>query len=130
MTTGTPTLFICLQCGSTARDEHGCKVPNPASNQLAEDIATALATHHPEAAAKINIRLTRCLSLCTKPIAWGLRAEGLYNYTFAPATSPQSIAQLAAQWLTAPNGGRVPKKEMPEDLRPTFISRLPPLPEE
>lgn len=123
-----PTLFICLQCGSTVRDESGQKIPNPASNQLATDITTALQTSHPEAAGQITIQLTRCLSLCTKPIAWGLRAEDSYAYTFAPAATPHAIAQLAAQWLAAPQG-KVPKKEMPEELRPTFISRLPPLPQ-
>lgn len=123
-----PTLFVCLQCGSIRRDENGIKEPNPAAEKLAEELKQAL-NDKPQTANRVQVQLTRCLSLCTKPIAWGLRATGAYAFTFAPATNPQSMAEVAALWLAAPQG-KVAKKQMPEDIRPTLASRLPPLPEE
>jgi predicted metal-binding protein len=115
-----PVLQVCLQCGSTQRDEHGCKVANPA--------ALGLATQWKAVAAPLGIRVqkVRCFGHCTAPIAWGVRAENGWGYTFAPAPeNPNELAEFLQTWLTASRFGLVPKKEMPPSIRAAYQSRLP-----
>jgi|GEM_PF-6016448 len=117
------TLFICLQCGMHRRDAEGLKIPNPDALKLADDTAALLKD------TPIKVQLTRCLSLCDYPVAWGLRAEDRYAYTFAPAATAEDLAATARAWLANPNPAeKLPKRDMPAAVRSTLRSKLPPLP--
>jgi predicted metal-binding protein len=125
-----PAILVCLQCGSTQPDANGCKVPNPKAAALAEDIRHALTHTHPAQAAKLEVKLVRCLVQCDEPIAWGLRADALYNYVFAGGDDPAAIAALAARWVEEANHGCMPARTMPPLLRKKLRGRLPPVPAE
>lgn len=116
-----PTLMVCAQCGSTLRDEHGCKLPNPAALDLADELRVALE------GVPVQVKLVRCFTHCKEPIAWGLRDEGRFAYTFAPAGPVADMVALVEQWLAAEPAGRVPRKDMPESLRATLKSRIAPV---
>lgn len=119
----TPTtLFVCRICGQTERDETGRKHTSPQSAALAEALAAELA------GSGITVTLTECLSICTKPTAWGLRAEGKHAFAFAPAL-PEHAADIAATARTyhaLPAGEKMAKNNMAPAVKGTLISRLPP----
>ncbi len=114
-----PVLQVCLQCGSTQRDEDGLKFANPAALQLAtawEALAAPLG---------VRVQLVRCLGHCTTPIAWAVRAENAWCYTFAPAPEgADALEEFLKTWLEAPNG-LVQKKAMPASVKAAYQSRLP-----
>lgn len=125
-----PTILVCLQCGSTEPDANGCKVPNPKAAALARDVRRLLAERHPAQAAKMEVKLVRCLVQCDKPIAWGLRADNLYNYVFSEGDDPQVIADLAARWVEEDRDGCMPARTLPPALRKKLRGRLPPITDE
>ncbi|RYG61671.1 MAG: DUF1636 domain-containing protein [Alphaproteobacteria bacterium] len=117
----TPTtLTICLICGMKQRDDQGNKLPNPVSQQLAEDVTALLAD------TDIKVRLTRCLSMCDTPIAWALQHPRKHTFSFAPATTAEDLAATARAYLATPEGGKLGKKDMPLPVAATLISRIPP----
>ncbi len=118
--TPTATMFICQQCGMQERDAEGNKVPNPAAQALAA-AAEALLADMP-----VRVVLTRCLSVCDKGVAWGLRAEGKHVFTFAPATNAEELAATARTYATLPAGQTMKKTLMPEGVRGTLLTRIPP----
>jgi predicted metal-binding protein len=115
-----PVLQVCLQCGSTVRDTEGCKIPNPAALALANQL------QKPAQTLGVRVQLVRCFGHCTAPIAWGVRAENGWGYTFAPAPENlQEILSFVKTWVGADHLGLVPKKAMPESIKTTMKSRLP-----
>jgi len=123
-----PSILVCLQCGSTEPNETGCKVTNPKAVELAKDIRSYLDNNHPEQASKLDVKLVRCLVQCSRPIAWGLRADNLYNYIFSDGDDPCEIADLAAFWLEEPRKGCMPARTLSPALRKKLRGRLPPIP--
>jgi len=124
-----PTIMICLQCGSTQRNETGCKVTNPAAVTLADEVQKTLSTEHPELAKRLDVKLVRCLVQCDEPIAWGLRANDLYNYVFSNGDVASEIVALAARWIDEDRKGCMPARTLPPKLRKNLRGRLPPFPE-
>ena len=120
MTTPHARLYICATCGMVKDPATGQKPTNPASEQLAAQTAKLL-EHEP-----IEVRLTKCLSLCEKPIAWALDAPDRHATTFAPATTPEDMAATTKLYLSTPLGEKMPKKDLPKQVKPTLISRIPP----
>ena len=122
-----PSILVCLQCGSTERNRHGCKITNPVAVQFADEIRQALAHKYPADAPKIDVLLVRCLTRCAEPIAWGLRADELYNYVFAHGgDDPTAVADLAHRWVHEERQGCMPAKKLPPALRQKLRGRLPP----
>jgi predicted metal-binding protein len=115
-----PAVMVCLQCGSTLRDEAGQKVPNPAAVELAEELRGALE------GVPVRVQLVRCFTHCKEPIAWGLRDEGRFAYTFAPAGDVAEMVEVVKLWLAAEQG-QVKRKLLPEALQGTLKSRIAPL---
>ena len=118
--TPTATVFICQQCGMQERDAEGNKVPNPQAVALAAEAEALLAD------APVRVVLTRCLSVCDKGVAWGLRAEGKHVFTFAPATTAAELAATARTYATLTHGQTMKKTLMPEGVRGTLLTRIPP----
>lgn len=118
------TLFICRVCGQ-AKGPDGTKPTNPLSPALAEGTAALLTAQ----GVPVTVRLTPCLSVCSRGIAWGIRADDRYAHTFAHAEqlSPQILAEVAATYSALPPGGRLKKANLPLPVRPHLISKLPPL---
>jgi predicted metal-binding protein len=122
MTTPT-TLFLCRICGQTTRDAMGKKTTNPTAQHLHEALQSELKE------MGITVSLVDCLSVCTKSIAWGLRAEGKHAFTFAPASAEMAadIATTARTYHSLAPGVKMGKDLMPTSVKTTLISRLPPL---
>ncbi len=101
--------------------ETGKKPNNPEAEALAARV-TELLKYQPD----IEVRLTKCLSLCSKPIAWALDNPERHATTFAPATTAEDMAATAKLYLSTPLGEKMPKKDLPKEVKPTLISRIPP----
>jgi predicted metal-binding protein len=114
-------LTICLTCGMKQRDATGAKLPNPESESLAAKTAELLSD------TPITVQLTRCLSMCDTPIAWGLRNEERHAFSFAPASTAEDLAATARAYLATAPGEKLGKKDMPPAVALSLISRLPPL---
>lgn len=114
-------LYICATCGMSKDPTTGQKPTNPAAEALAAQVSHLLA-QQPE----VEVRLTKCLSLCSKPIAWALDNPQRHATTFAPATTAEDMAATAQLYLTTPPGQKMPKKDLPPAVKPTLISRIPP----
>ncbi|PZP38865.1 MAG: hypothetical protein DI585_06040 [Pseudomonas fluorescens] len=121
MSTPTAILYICATCGMKKDPETGIKPNNPLAEALVAETSKLLQNED------IEVRLTKCLSLCSTPIAWGLHAEDRHATTFAPATTAEDMATTAKLYLNTPLGEKMPKKHLPPHVIPTLISRLPPL---
>ena len=127
MTQATPqatpntTLFICATCGMVKDPTTGQKPNNPAAEALATNTAALLAN------TPVSVQLTKCLSLCTQPIAWALSGPSRHATSFAPATCAEDLATTAQLYLSTPVGEKMPKKDLPKEVKPTLISRIPPL---
>lgn len=117
----TATLVICRICGQSQRDDKGNKLPNPDALQLAQEVETLLKD------SPVRVMLTDCLSVCTKPISWGLRAGGKHAFVFSPATTAADMATTARTYATLPPGQKLGKAMMPKPVSQTLISRLPPV---
>jgi predicted metal-binding protein len=119
-----PTLMVCLQCGSSLRDENGQKLPNPEAEKLAATLQAELED------SPVEVKLVRCFSTCAYPIAWGLKAENGPSYVFAPAENAAEIAETARVWVEKWAQGQAMKKpDMPDAVRKTLRAKMPPLPE-
>lgn len=114
-------LYICATCGMPKDPETGQKPDNPESRAIAARVGELLA-NQPD----IQVRLTKCLSLCSKPIAWALDNPERHATTFAPATTAEDIAATVQLYLSTPLGEKMPKKDLPKEVKPTLISRVPP----
>lgn len=125
-----PTVIVCLQCGSTLRNETGCKVDSPRAFELRDNVRRHLDHDHPAQASKLDVKLVRCLVQCDEPVAWGLRADDLYNYIFAGGDDPAEIAALAARWVDEVDSGCMPARTLPPQLRAKLRGRQPPIPQE
>ncbi|TKW60455.1 MAG: DUF1636 domain-containing protein [Blastochloris viridis] len=114
-------LYICATCGMPKDPETGKKPTNPQSEALAARANELLADMQ-----DVDVRLTKCLSLCNKPIAWALDNPERHATTFAPATTAEDMVATVKLYLTTPLGEKMPKKDLPPEVKPTLISRIPP----
>lgn len=114
-------LYICSTCGMKKDPATGIKPANPAAEQLATQTAELLKE------TPVEVRLTNCLSLCNTPIAWGLQSPTRHATTFAPATTAEDLAASARLYISTPIGQKMNKRQLPESVIHTLISRLPPL---
>jgi predicted metal-binding protein len=113
------TLSICVTCGMKLRDADGNKLENPASHVLADEVGALLA------GSGVEVRLVRCLSMCDYPIGWALQGEGRMTYAFAPASTAADLAAVAGAYVRAGKGQKIPKSEMPEEVKGTVRSKVP-----
>ena len=118
-----PTLFICRVCGQS-RGPDGIKPTNPLAQATYDGVKPLLAEQG------VRVELTDCLSVCTRPLAWALVAEGKHTFTFAAqdvVPSPVALAELAQTYVNLPMGEKMTKAMFPTEMKGTLISRVPPL---
>ena len=119
-----PTLFLCRICGQKRTDE-GVYPTNPLAQATYDGVKTLLGTQ------SVRVELTDCLSVCTRPLAWALVAEGKHTFTFAAqdaVPSPAAFKELAQTYARLPVGDRMTKAMFPVEMKGTLVSRVPPLP--
>ena len=117
-------LHVCTSCRApgTPREPR----ENRAGAKLFRELRAMF--HESPLGRHVEVRPTRCLSLCPRPCGIALTSTGAWTYLFAdqrPGESARHIMECVSLYIGT-SDGFMPRELRPKPLRASIVGRVPP----
>lgn len=117
-------LHVCTSCRASGspREPRESRAGFKLYQELRKTFHDSPLSHH------VEVRPTKCLSLCPRPCGIALSSPGAWSYLFGdqnPGESARDIIKCVSLYIDTEDGF-MPREQRPKYLRASILGRVPP----